>query len=77
MASFEIRYIVHEPCEENMDMWMAEIPGLPGCNVWVEDRDEVDKILRSVAWDFIDALLENKQEVHQWILESWYRAENR
>ena len=80
MASFEIkysvRYIIHEPCEDTMDMWMAEIPDLPGCRVWVEDRGCIELILRGVAWQHIDALLENGHEVPKEIQEAWYKPED-
>ena len=53
MQTYKLRYTMRGPCEDTEDMYLAEIPALPGCRAWGEtEADAVDN-LRGVAAAFI------------------------
>ena len=53
MEIYHLSYILHEPGEEHGDYYMAEIPELPGCNVWEKTARETLTTLPIVAEQFI------------------------
>ena len=48
MELYQLDYVLHEPREDQGWMYMAEIPGLPGCRAWGEKANEAlaDAIIR-------------------------------
>jgi predicted RNase H-like HicB family nuclease len=54
MEGYLLKCAVYDPSESTEpDMYMAEIPALPGCTVWEETETEALETLRAVAADFI------------------------
>ena len=37
MELYQLDYVLHEPREDQGGLYMAEIPGLPGCRAWGGD----------------------------------------
>ena len=59
MNRYKLHFVVHEPCEDTEDKYMAEIPALPGCRAWGDTAAETLRILEGVAEAFIQSYLEN------------------
>lgn len=53
LTEYKLPYILREPCEDNGDMYEAEVPILPGCRAWGETPEEALDCLESVAASFI------------------------
>ncbi len=53
MEFYQLDYVLHEPREDQEWLYMAEIPGLPGCRAWGENADETLTELYTVAKQFI------------------------
>ena len=53
MELYQLRYILHEPCEAQGWLYMAEIPELPGCRAWAETAGDTLTELNLVAEQFI------------------------
>ncbi len=53
MEVYLLDYILHEPCEEQGGLYMAEIPELPGCRAWAETANQTLSELSVVAEQFI------------------------
>ena len=52
---YKLPLIIHEPCEDTENKYMAEIPLLPGCRAWGDTAAEVLENLQSVAAGFIES----------------------
>ncbi len=52
-TTYRLPYILHEPSEETEDMYMGEVPLLPGCRAWGETPELALEYLESVAEGFI------------------------
>ena len=50
---FRLAYTMREPCEDTGEMFLAEVPSLPGCCAWAETPEEALWILEGVAEAFI------------------------
>ena len=50
---YQLDYVLHEPSEEQGNLYMAEIPDLPGCRAWGETPRETLAELGTVAEQFI------------------------
>ena len=50
---YRLDYVLHEPCEEQGWLYMAEIVELAGCRAWAETVDETLAELSTVAEQFI------------------------
>ena len=46
-------YVMRAPSEETEDMYLAEVPVLPGCRAWGATAEEALFNLEGVAADFI------------------------
>ena len=55
MQVYKLPYTMTEPTEESGGMYVAEVPGLPGCMAWGETEAEALWILEGVASDFIQS----------------------
>ena len=53
MQLYQLDCVLHEPCEEQGWLYMAEIPELPGCRAWAETANETLAELSTVAEQFI------------------------
>ena len=53
MELYQLDYVLHEPCEEQGWLYMAEIPELPGCRAWADTANEALTELSTVAKQFI------------------------
>ncbi len=53
MELYELGYVLHEPCEDQGWLYMAEIPQLPGCRAWAETANAALTELSAVAEQFI------------------------
>ena len=53
MELYQLDYVLHEPCEDQGWLYMAEIPQLPGCRAWAETANETLAELSTVAEQFI------------------------
>ena len=54
LTEYKLPYILREPCEDNGNMYEAEVPILPGCRAWGETPEEALEFLESVAAAFIE-----------------------
>ena len=52
-TSYRLSYVMYAPCEDTEDMYMAEIPALPGCRAWGETPELALDYIESVAEGFI------------------------
>ena len=50
---YRLPYTLREPSPETEDMYLAEVPVLPGCRAWGATPEEALRILDSVATEFI------------------------
>ena len=55
---FRLSYVMYAPCEDTEDMYMAEVPALPGCRAWGETPELALDYLESVAEGFIESYRE-------------------
>lgn len=53
MELYQLDYLLHEPCEDQGWLYMAEIPRLPGCRAWADTANEALAELSAVAEQFI------------------------
>lgn len=53
MELYQLNYVLHEPCEEQGWLYMAETPELPGCRAWAETAGETLTELSAVSEQFI------------------------
>ena len=51
---YQFTAVLHLPSEDTGDLYMMEIPELPGCRAWGESPNEALDYLRSVAAGFIE-----------------------
>ena len=56
---YRLSYIMYAPCKDTEDMYMAEVPALPGCPAWAETPEEALEILESLAANLIESYLED------------------
>lgn len=55
----QLSYVMYAPCEDTEDMYMAEVPALPGCRAWGETPELALEYIESVAQAFIDSYREH------------------
>lgn len=67
---YKLPYILKAPCEETEDMYLAEVPVLPGCRAWGATIEEALYYLEGVAADFIALCREHDQELPDSISEA-------
>ena len=63
MKQYKLLYTMKSPSEETEDMYLAEVPALPGCRAWGNTSDEALSNLRSVASAFIESYHEHGDEL--------------
>ncbi len=56
---YRLPYTLSEPRAETEDLYLAEVPSLPGCRAWGETAAEALANLESVAAGFIASCLEH------------------
>ena len=55
---YRLAYTMRGPSEDTEDMYLAEVPVLPGCRAWGETPELALDYLESVAEAFIASYLE-------------------
>ena len=53
MELYQLGYVLHDPCEDQGWLYMAEIPELPGCRAWAETANEALAELPVVAEQYV------------------------
>lgn len=53
MELYQLDYVLHEPCEDQGGLYMAEVPELPGCRAWAETANAALAELSIVAEQFL------------------------
>ena len=53
MELYQLDYVLHEPCEDQGGLYMAEIRELPGCRAWAVTANKTLGELCVVAEQFI------------------------
>ena len=59
MKLYKLPIVIYEPSEETNDIYMAEVPVLPGCRAWGETPSEALEYIQGVAEAFIESYLED------------------
>ena len=60
---YKLPYVLREPSEETEDMYLAEVPVLPGCRAWGATAEEALFNLEGVAADFISSYEDHGDEL--------------
>ena len=55
MKLYKLPIVLYEPSEETNDMFLAEVPVLPGCRAWGETPSEALEYVKGVAEAFIES----------------------
>lgn len=55
MKLYKLPIVLYEPSEDTNDLYMAEVPVLPGCRAWGETPSQVLEYVQGVAEAFIEA----------------------
>ena len=55
MKLYKLPIALREPSEDTNDMYMAEVPLLPGCRAWGETASEALEYVKGVAEAFIES----------------------
>ena len=63
MELYRLAFVMHEPCYDTEDKYLAEAPALPGCQAWGDTPAEAVEYLRSVAAAFIESYIEYDDEL--------------
>ncbi len=60
---YRLPYTLREPSPETEDMYLAEVPVLPGCRAWGATAEEALENLDGVAADFIESYKQHGDEL--------------
>ena len=55
MKLYKLPIVLYEPSEDTNDLYMAEVPVLPGCRAWGETPSQVLECVQGVAEAFIES----------------------
>jgi predicted RNase H-like HicB family nuclease len=55
MKLYKLPIVLYEPSEETNDMFLAEVPVLPGCRAWGDSVSETLEYVKGVAEAFIES----------------------
>ncbi len=55
MKVYKLQFVMHEPCYDTEDKFLAEIPALPGCRAWGDTYDDALENLQGVAAAYIES----------------------
>ena len=58
MKLYKLPIVLYEPSEDTNDMFMAEVPAMPGCRAWGNTVGETLDYIRGVAEAFVDSYLD-------------------
>ena len=56
---YRLAYTMRGPSQETEDMYLAEVPDLPGCRAWVETPELALPCLESVVEALVGSFLED------------------
>ena len=66
MAQYQFDYILYPPeLSTDPEMYMAEIPALPGCQAWGNTEEETIEFLKDIAANFVELYDELDLELPQ------------
>ncbi|MXY46086.1 MAG: type II toxin-antitoxin system HicB family antitoxin [Chloroflexi bacterium] len=66
MAQYQFDYILYPPeLSTDPEMYMAEIPALPGCQAWGNTEEETIEFLKDIAANFVELYGELDLELPQ------------
>jgi len=63
MKLYKLPIILYEPSDDTNDMFMAEVPLLPGCRAWGETPSLALEYIQGVAEAFIESYIEHEQPI--------------
>ena len=70
MAQYQLDYILYPPeLSTDPEMYMAEVPALPGCQAWGNNEEETIEFLKDIAANFIELYDELDMELTHHTLE--------
>ena len=69
-TKYRLPYTMREPCEDTGDMFLAEVPSLPGCCAWADTPEEALWILEGNAEAFIASYRERGKPLPPEIVEA-------
>ncbi len=55
MKLYKLPIVLYEPSEDTNDLYMAEVPVLPGCRAWGETPSQALGYVQGVAEAFIES----------------------
>ncbi len=59
MKLYKLPVVLYEPSEDTNDMFLAEVPLLPGCRAWGDTAALALEYMQGVAEAFIESYLEH------------------
>jgi predicted RNase H-like HicB family nuclease len=59
MKLYKLPIVLYEPSEDTNDMFLAEVPLLPGCRAWGDTPSLALEYVQGVAEAFIESYLEH------------------
>lgn len=69
-TQYRLAYTMRGPSEDTEDMYLAEVPALPGCRAWGETPELALEYLESVAEGFIASYRKRGKPLPSEIIES-------
>ena len=69
-TQYRLAYTMRGPSEDTEDMYLAEVPALPGCRAWGETPELALDYLESVAEGFIASYQKRGKPLPSEIIES-------
>ena len=63
MKLYKLPIVLYEPSEDTNDMFMAEVPAMPGCRAWGETPSQALEYIQGVAEAFIESYIELEQPI--------------
>ena len=55
MKLYKLPIVLHQPSEDTNDMYLAEVPLLPGCRAWAETPSQALEYVQGIAEAFIES----------------------
>ena len=59
MKLYKLPIVLYEPSDDTNDMFLAEVPSLPGCRAWGDTPSQALEYVQGVAESFIESYLEH------------------
>jgi len=76
MKLYKLEFVLKEPSADTEEMYLAEVPDLPGCRAWGETAAQALANLQSVSTAFIESYRDHGDALPpNLILQSWADVE--